>query len=228
MSPASAFPLGAAAPAAPIHPLRLALVEDDPTVRELLHQYLCRGPEFTCVAVADSMESLWAELDLCLPPQLLLLDLNLPGQSGLAALPQLLRRLPTLAVLVQTTADDADTIYQALRAGARGYVVKSATSLVAYRQALLDVAAGGTAMSPAVARKVLAHFAPAPSQNPTLLSEREQQVLTGLVDGLTEKQIAARLALGASTVRTYVSRLYDKLRVGNRGELLARAAKGHL
>ena len=226
----TAFPssLGTAVAPPPTGPLRLALVEDDATVRELLHQYLGRCPEFECVAVADSMESLWRELALSLPPQLLLLDLNLPGQSGLDALPALLERFPTLGVLVQTTNDGADTIYQALRRGARGFVVKSATSLPAYRQALLDVAAGGAVMSPSVARKMLDFFTPVPSREETLLSERERQVLEGLVAGQTGKQVAAALGLSPTTVRTYVMRLYDKLRVANKAELLTRAAQGRL
>lgn len=228
MFPASTTPLGAAVPAPPTGPLRLALVEDDATVRQLLHQYLSRCPEFECVAVVGSMEALWQELALCLPPQLLLLDLSLPGQSGLEALPPLLERLPELCVLVQTSNDAADTIYQALRRGARGFVVKSATPLPAYRQALLDVAAGGAVMSPSVARKMLEYFTPVPSREEHLLSERERQVLEGLVAGQTEKQVAAALHLSPTTVRTYVVRLYEKLRVANKAELLARAAQGKL
>jgi DNA-binding NarL/FixJ family response regulator len=226
--PAPASPLGAALPPAPARPLRLALVEDDPTIRELLHRYLGACPEFDCVIIADSSEMLWRELALSLPPQLLLLDLSLPGQSGLEALPALLARFPELQVLVQTSNDAADVIYQALRLGARGFVVKSATPLPAYRQALLDVAAGGAVMSPSVARKMLTHFTPVAAQQPQLLSERERQVLEGLVAGRTEKQVAEQLGIGAATVRTYVVRLYDKLRVANKAELLARAARGIL
>ncbi|AII54388.1 response regulator transcription factor [Hymenobacter sp. APR13] len=226
--PAPASPLGAALPAAPASPLRLALVEDDATIRELLHRYLSACPEFHCVIIADSIEQLWRELALSLPPQLLLLDLSLPGQSGLQALPSLLARFPELQVLVQTTNDAADTIYQALRLGARGFVVKSATPLPAYRQALLDVAAGGAVMSPSVARKMLTHFTPVPSQQEYLLSDRERQVLEGLVAGRTEKQVAEQLGIGAATVRTYVVRLYNKLRVSNKAELLARATRGIL
>jgi DNA-binding NarL/FixJ family response regulator len=203
-------------------------VEDDATVRQLLHHYLGRCPEFDCVAVAGSMEELHELLADGLPPQLLLLDLQLPGQGGLAALPGLLARYPELGVLVQTTNDAADVIYQALRLGARGFVVKSATPLPAYRQALLDVAAGGAVMSPSVARKMLEYFTPVPSREEHLLSERERQVLAALVAGHTEKQVAQALGISPATVRTYVVRLYDKLRVANKGELLARAAQGRL
>ena len=226
--PPASSPLGSVLPPAPTGPLRLAIVEDDATVRELLHQYLCRCPEFSCVAVVDSIEALWRELTFCLPPQLLLLDLSLPGESGLEALPSLLAQFPELHVLVQTSNDAADTIYQALRQGARGFVVKSATPLPAYRQALLDVAAGGAVMSPSVARKMLEYFTPVPSQEDYLLSERERQVLEGLVAGRTERQVAEQLGLSPATVRTYVVRLYEKLRVANKAELLARAAQGKL
>jgi DNA-binding NarL/FixJ family response regulator len=220
--------LGADAPPALTFPLRLSIVEDDPTVRALLQDFLCDGTEFECVSVSDSMEAFWKELDLMLPPQLLLLDLSLPGQGGLAALPQLLERLPNLRVLVQTMLDNADTVFQALRAGAGGYVVKSATPLAEYRQALLEVARGGTAMSPAVARKVLAFFTPSVQQQPELLSERETEVLQGLIDGLSEKLVAARLNISYATVHVHVRRIYKKLQVNSRGELLGRYARGQM
>ena len=220
--------LGTTLPVASTTPLRLALVEDDPVIRHLLHQYLDSLPEFNCVLVAESAEAFWAELALCLPPQLVLLDLNLPGQSGLHVLAELGRRLPGVGVLVQTMHDDSDTIHQALRAGASGYVLKGVTSLAAYRQALLDVAQGGAVLSPSVARKALAYFAPALSQQPGLLSAREHEVLQGLVDGLSEKQVAARLGLGLPTVHTHVGKLYRKLRINSRAELLGRALRGEL
>ncbi|MGI4875829.1 MAG: LuxR C-terminal-related transcriptional regulator [Janthinobacterium lividum] len=220
--------LGADAPPPLAYPLRLAIVEDDPTVRALLHDYLCDCPEFRCTSTVGSVEDLWRELALALPPQLLLLDLSLPGQSGLDALPRLLESLPELRVLVQTMHDSADTVFQALRAGAAGYVVKSATPLPAYRQALLEVARGGIAISPAIAGKVLAYFTPSVTQQPDLLSEREREVLVGLVDGLSEKQVAARLDITYSTVHIHVRRIYKKLQVNSRAELMSRYAKGQM
>ncbi len=209
-------------------PVALAIVEDDARVRDLLREYLGHQPEFTCPIAVGSIEALWVELDLSLPPRVVLLDVSLPGQTGLQALPELRRRLPATDVVLQTMHDDPDRIFQALRAGATGYIVKNATSLPQYKQAILDVLAGGAALSPSVARKALAHFRPAPSQQPGLLSAREREVLQGLVEGLSEKQVAARLALAPDTVHTYVKRLYDKLRVRSRSELLSRAARGDL
>jgi len=220
--------LGADAPPPVTFPLRLAIVEDDPTVRSLLGDYLYDCEEFSFAMAVGSVEELWRELELALPPQLLLLDLSLPGQSGLAALPRLQERLPDTKVLVQTMHDNADTVFQALRAGAAGYVVKSATPLPAYRQALLEVARGGIAISPAIAGKVLAYFTPSLAQQPDLLSERERQVLQGLVDGLSEKQVAARLDIAYATVHIHVRRIYKKLQVNSRAELLSRYAQGKI
>ncbi len=143
--------LGADVPPPLTHPLRLAFVEDDPIIRALLHDYLSDCPEFRCVSTVDSIEALWGELDLSLlPPQLLLLDLS----------------LPEVRVLVQTMHDSAETVFQALRARASGYVVKSATPLPAYRRALLEVARGGIAMGPVIAGKMLAYFTPSSTQKP--------------------------------------------------------------
>ncbi len=201
-------------------PLRLALIEDDPTVRQLLHGYLCRQPEFTCVLVAGSVEDFLRQLpELAAPPQLVLLDIGLPGLSGIEALPLLRRQLPAADFVMQTVFDDADRIYQALCAGATGYLLKS-TPPAEIKAALLDVATGGAPMSRAVARKVLGYFKPSPSAPSTELTARERQVLEGLVDGLSEKQVAARLSLTPQTVHSYIKQLYRKLHVRSRAELV--------
>lgn len=203
-------------------PIYLALIEDDPEVRELLHNYLCQQPELRCVAVAASVEEFLAELpDLLLLPSVVLLDIGLPGRSGLEALPLLRQKLPQADFLMQTVFDDADRIYQALCRGASGYVLKH-TPLAELKAAVLEVAQGGAPMSRAVARKVLAHFKPSPTTEPDLLSAREREVVQGIVDGLGDKQVAARLGLSPDTVRTYVKRIYKKLEVGSRTELANR------
>lgn len=209
-------------------PIRLAIVEDDPRLRDLLHEYLNHQPEFDCVIVAGSAEAFVQELALSLPPRVILLDLSLPGQSGLDLLPVLQRQLPGVDVVVQTMHDDAQRIGQALRSGATGYLIKSATSLQQYKQALLDVVAGGAALTPLAARRLLAQLKPKPSQQPAILSARETEVLAALLDGLTEKQVAARMELSPYTVQTYVRRLYEKLKVNSRAELMSRAARGEL
>jgi DNA-binding NarL/FixJ family response regulator len=209
-------------------PLRLALVEDDAELRPLYTAYLSAQPELACVLVAASAEDFFQQLpDVLQPPQVVVLDVGLPGRSGLEVLPLLRQRLPQAEVLMHTVFDDADRIYQALCRGASGYVLKN-QPLTELKAAVLEVARGGAPMSRAVARQVLAHFKPQPTTQAGLLSEREQQVLEGMVDGLADKQVAARLGLSPDTVRTHVKNIYRKLQVSSRAELLSRHAKGHL
>ena len=207
--------------------LNLALVEDDPEVRLLLSGYLGQQPGLNLVLVCASAEQFLAELPDALPPAVVLLDLGLPGLSGLEALPLIKQRLPHADVIVQTVFEDPDRIYLALSRGASGYLLKS-TPLAQLPQAIREVAHGGSTFSPSVARRVLAHFKPGTAQHPAGLSPREQQVFEALVDGLADKEIAQRLNLGLETVHTYVKNVYHKLHVSGRIELLSRAARGQL
>jgi DNA-binding NarL/FixJ family response regulator len=207
--------------------LNLALVEDDPEVRWLLSDYLHRQPGLNMVVVCESAEQFLAELPDALPPDVVLLDLGLPGLSGLEALPLIKQRLPRADVIVQTVFEDPDRIYLALSRGASGYLLKS-TPLTQMQQAIREVAAGGCSLSPLVARRVLAHFKPGSSGHPAGLSPREQQVFDAIIDGLADKEIAQRLGLGLETVHSHVKNVYHKLHVSGRIELLSRAARGQL
>jgi DNA-binding NarL/FixJ family response regulator len=208
--------------------VRLAIVEDDPDIRSLVHHYLSQQPDLNCVIVADSVEDLLQQLPDALPPHVILLDINLPGMSGIEALPILTARLPDVDVLMHTIFEDPDNIYQALCRGASGYVLKN-TPLPQLAAAIQEVHAGGAPMSRAVARRVLAHFKPTPSRQPNTLSAREQEVLDAIVDGRSDKQIGVRLGLSPETVRTHVKRIYRKLHVtAGRAELMSRAARGEL
>jgi len=208
--------------------VRLAIVEDDPDIRDLVHHYLRQQPGISCVIVADSVEELLRQLPDALSPQVILLDINLPGLSGIDALPTITSRLPDVDVLMHTVFEDPDNIYQALCRGASGYVLKN-TPLPQLAAAIHEVHAGGAPMSRTVARRVLAHFKPTPSRQPNVLSAREQEVLEALVDGRSDKQIGARLGLSPETVRTHVKRIYKKLHVTDgRAELMSRAARGEL
>ena len=220
--------MGAAAFLCSMETTRLAVIEDDPEVRALLCDYLSRQAEFDCVLQAESVESFFRQLpDLLQVPQIILLDIQLPGLTGIEALPRIKQQLPQAEVIMQTVFDDADRIYRALCAGASGYLLKN-TPLPEVKAAVLEVLRGGAPMSRAVARKVLLDFKPTPSMQTDLLTSREREVLQGIVDGLGDKQVAARLNMSAETARTYVKSIYRKLQVGSRGELLSRAARGEL
>ena len=204
--------------------LRLGLVEDDQVIRSITASYLGRQPEFSSVLVAESAESLLTQLREGAAPHVILLDITLPGMSGVEAIRPILQRAPEAHIIMQTVLDDADIIYQALCRGAMGYLLKG-TPLPELKAAVLEVMQGGTPFSRNVSRKVLAHFKPTPVRDDALLSPREQQVLEGLVDGLTAKEIAIRLDVGLETVRSYIKNIYTKLQVNSRAALLSRTMR---
>ena len=202
-------------------PTPLAIVEDQPAIRQALSTYLCAQPEFVCSVVAESVEELFEALDGgATPPRLILSDIGLPGLSGIAALPLLRERLPQAEVVLITVYQDADRVFQALCAGAVGYLVKS-TPLPEIKQALLEVLAGGSPMSAAVARHVVRYFRPQAAPE-VPLTARELQLVEALESGLSYKLAADRLGISINTVRAHIRSIYDKLHISSKAELLAR------
>ena len=203
---------------------RLAIIEDQPAIREALHTYLCAQPEFECVAVAGSVEELLEALAAGAPaPRLVLSDIGLPGATGIEGVALIRERAPEAEVVLITVYLDAERTFQALCAGAVGYLIKS-TPLPAIKQALLDVLAGGSPMSPAIARHVMRYFRPAAPQ--ARLTPREQQIVEALEQGLSYKLVAERLGISLNTVRAYIRTVYDKLQINSKAELLARGRHG--
>ena len=209
----------------------LAIIEDHAAIRETLHEYLGAQPEFCCVLMADSVEAFLEELPTAArPPQLILSDIGLPGLTGIAGLPLILARLPEAQVLMLSVYADAERVFEALRAGAVGYLLKN-TPLAQLKEHLLQVAAGGSPMSPGVARFVVQAFrqqlvAPAQEKRPLEpLTPRELEIVRGIEDGLSYQLIAERHFISLDTVRNHIRSVYRKLQVNSRGELLAHALK---
>ena len=204
--------------------IRLAIVVDQPAIREALHTYLCAQPEFECVALAGSVEELLATLAAgAALPRLELSDIGLPGATGIEGVGLIRALAPEAEVVLITVYQDAERTFQALCAGAVGYLVKS-TPLPAIKQALLDVLAGGSPMSPAIARHVMRYFRPvAPA---AALTPREQQIVEALEQGLSYKMVGDRLGISLNTVRAYIRTVYDKLQINSKAELLARGRHG--
>ena len=202
--------------------LTLAIIEDQPAIREAYSAYLAAQPEFRVVLVASSVEEFLAELaHLDTMPEVVLSDIGLPGGvSGIEGVKMIKQRLPDAEVLLISVYNDAARVFQALCAGAVGYLVKN-TPLNLLKEHLLQVSAGGSPMSPSVARHVVQHFRPvqAPAE---VLSARELQIVQGIEDGLSYKLIADRLGIAMDTVRSHIRTVYRKLEVNSKGELLAR------
>ncbi len=205
--------------------LTLAIVEDDSILATILRTYFTQQPEIRLVFVGDCIEDLFADLDLGLAPQVLLLDIGLPGISGTEALPLLKEKYPAMEVIMYTGYEDVEHIYQALCCGATGYLTKG-TPLEQLKEAVLEVARGGAPLSREVSRKVLSRFRPTPTAQPGLLTPRERQVLQGIVDGLSDKEISVRLDLSTLTVRTHVKHVYQKMQVNSRTQLLSQHLRG--
>lgn len=201
-----------------IQPLRISVVEDDDETRAGLVGLLRMEPGIEVVGAHASGE----EATRCVPaenPDVVLMDIQLGGMSGIEAVRQLARVKPGVNIVMLTMFEDGERIVDALRAGARGYLLKNkpVRELV---EGIRLVHAGGSPMSLGVARKVVEHFQAAKPPPPELaqLSEREYQVLEALASGRRVKHIGKDLGLAEATVRCYVRRIYDKLQVGSRGE----------
>jgi DNA-binding NarL/FixJ family response regulator len=200
--------------------VRVYIVEDLDPIREAYELLLRWTPGFECAGVASSAElALQEPVDAA--PDVVLLDIGLPGMTGLEALTPLRALWPKAEFLVLTVFDDPDRVFEALKAGASGYLVKTAPPTEVL-EAIRELHAGGAPMSASVARKVVAAFrAPAPPSDD--LTRREREVLDHLVSGETVKQIAEALFVSPATVAFHVRQIYEKLHVHTRGEAVARA-----
>ncbi|GAB3571220.1 transcriptional regulator [Hymenobacter daeguensis] len=217
-------------------PIALALIEDQVSIRETLNEYLCAQPEFRCVLMADSVEAFVEQLrTAAVRPEIILSDIGLPGLSGISGLPLIKELLPDAQVLMLSVYADAERVFEALRAGAVGYLLKN-TPLAQLKEHLLQVAAGGSPMSPGVARYVVQAFAQLPPPLPPnipldnllpseTLTARELEIVRGIEDGLSYKLIAERHFISIDTVRNHIRAVYRKLQINSRSELMAHALK---
>lgn len=201
---------------------RVAIVEDDARLRRQLLEIIENTPDLECVGAFDCGEEAVQKIPGA-KPDVVLMDIQLPGMSGIQCVGELKRTAPEIQFIMVTVYEDSDRIFKALQAGASGYLVKSGPpeQLV---EAIRDVFSGGSPMSSHIARKVVQHFhllgsAPEPAHN---LSPREQQVLALLASGYLYKEIGGRLNIGVETVRTYVKSICQKMHVRSRIEAVAR------
>jgi DNA-binding NarL/FixJ family response regulator len=209
--------------------IRILIVEDHPLFRKGLRALIAGVDDFELVGEAgDGDEAVTAALELL--PSVVLMDLQLPGQSGINATRAIVAASPTTRILVVTLFQDDDSVFAALRAGARGYILKDADEADMVR-AIRAVAAGESLFSPAVASRVLAFFASTRPVAPQIfpsLTEREQDILHLLARGKSNTAIAAELGLSVKTIANNVSNIFAKLQVADRSEAIVRAREAGL
>lgn len=200
--------------------INLAIVEDDFEIRETLVEYFSANEaDFATVIDFGSMEEI-LESKEALDGYLILLDINLPGMSGIEGIHHLKNKWNKLEILITSVLTDTQTIFDAICAGASGYLDKD-TSLSKIKEGLINVSQGGSALTPSIARKVFNHFQPT-TKITEKLTDREMEVVKGIVDGLSYKLIADRLVISINTIRKYIRSIYRKLEINSKGELLSR------
>jgi len=202
--------------------ITVSIVEDNEKLRGTLARVLNRADGFQCASQHASAEDALKELP-AVKPDVVLMDINLPGINGVECVRQLKPLLPGTQVMMLTVYEDTENIFDALAAGASGYMLKR-TATPELLEAIREVQRGGSPMTTHIARKVVQSFqrtalvAP-PTEN---LSDREQQVLDLLSQGLMYKEIAEKLDISYETVHTYIRRIYEKLQVRTRTEAVAK------
>jgi DNA-binding NarL/FixJ family response regulator len=202
--------------------ITVSIVEDNEKLRGTLARVLDRAEGFSCLSQYGSAEDALKGLPN-VKPDVVLMDINLPGINGVECVRQLKKILPQIQIMMLTVYEDTENIFHALSAGASGYLLKR-TSTAELLEAIGEVHRGGSPMTTHIARKVVLSFQRnAPAQPPeNNLSEREHQVLTLLSQGLMYKEIADKLQISYETVHTYIRRIYEKLQVRTRTEAVAK------
>jgi Response regulator containing a CheY-like receiver domain and an HTH DNA-binding domain len=202
--------------------IEVSIVEDDVRVRSSLARLIDSTKGLQCVSQHPSAENALAELPV-VEPDVVLMDINLPGMNGVECVRQLKGLLPKTQVVMLTVYENTDHIFNALAAGATGYLMKQ-TPPEQLLEAIRDVHAGGSPMSSHIARKIVASFRQVsqPVAEHDRLSAREQEVLDYLVQGYMYKEIAEALKISFDTVHTHVRNVYEKLHVRTRTEAVTK------
>jgi DNA-binding NarL/FixJ family response regulator len=203
-------------------PINVSIVEDNRGTRESLKELLGRAQGLRCMgAYASGEEALRSIPEQT--PDVVLMDINLPGMRGIECVARLKARVPKTQVLMLTTYDESDLIFESLRAGAHGYLLKNTTSAELV-QAVEQVHSGGSPMSMHIARKVVNHFEQNRKSGSEMekLTKREHEILALLAKGYLYKEIADQLGISISTVRAHLHTVYEKLHVQSRTEAVVK------
>ncbi len=206
--------------------IKVSIIEDEPLVLSSLEGLIGTQPGMTQTVTANSVESFLSSAHQQ-APDIILLDIGLKGgMSGLEGIRPLRQKFPDAEIIMLTTFDDTDRVFKALCAGASAYLTKR-TPFPRIVEAIQTVHRGGSYMSPTIARRIVDHFAPTESQS-SLLTPRQNQIAEGIVDGLSYKLIADKLMISTETVRDHIKKIYRKLQINSKAELIKMKMSGEL
>jgi len=203
----------------------VAIVEDNPNIRRSLREWVDSAPGYKCICDCDNAETALKEVPR-LKPDVVLMDIHLPGESGIACTARLKSIMPKLQVIVVTVYRDRDLLFQALKAGASGYLLKRSSPEELLR-AISEVQSGGAPMTGEIARMVVETFQrPLTETHPASeLSAREMEILDLVAKGLTNKEIGPKLNISYDTVRAHLRNIYERLHVRCRTEAVMKYTK---
>lgn len=207
----------------------VGIVEDNIKIRNIIQRYLDMQDELSCPVAVDSVEEMQEYLKEHQKPDVILMDIQLPGMSGIKGISLIKKEYAEIDIIMLTVYHDSHKIFNALRAGASGYLLKH-TSLPEIKESIIKLVEGGAPMSPQIARKVINHFQENVSQKTkeSDLTPREHDIVNGLVDGLSYKMIADRYDISIDTVRAHIRNIYKKLHVNSKAEVIAKSLKGEI
>ena len=206
--------------------IKVAIVDDDAEIRASLAALIRRSANFRLAGEYANAETALKEIPRH-PPDVVLMDINLPGIKGYDCVRQLKAALPTVQFLMLTVYEDSDSLFNSLKAGASGYLLKR-TASARLLEAIQDVHAGGSPMTPQLARRVVQFFAQPAADSSSLarLTPGEKDFLDQLANGYAYKEIAERMKISIDTVRSYVRTVYEKLHVHSRTEAVVKYLRG--
>jgi DNA-binding NarL/FixJ family response regulator len=207
-------------------PIGIAMVEDDAPFARTLREYLALSPEIACETIFPTAEDALTKVPE-MQLEVLLVDINLPGMGGIELVERITTRCPGLICLMLTMYEESSLIFDALKAGACGYLLKP-TPPVEIVAAIFEAKAGGSPMTPQIARQVVRFFQHPPPVGVStpvrgdVLADREKEVLDGLAKGFLYKEIAESLQISPHTVNSHIRRIYEKLQVRSRCQAVAK------
>jgi len=210
-----------------IKKMKIAVFEDNQKFRESLEFIIVTSSDMELCGSFEDTTRLSQKIE-ALRPDVVLMDINIPGKNGIDAVKEIKENFPAVYVCMQTVFDDADKIFASLCNGASGYILKN-TAPEKILQAIREVAEGGSFFTPSVAKKVLNNFQQQPLQGEFIqLTDKEKDVLKYLVDGLSYKMIADKVNVSFHTIHTHLRNIYQKLHVNSKGEAINKAMKNKL
>jgi DNA-binding NarL/FixJ family response regulator len=206
---------------------KIVIFDDNNGLRNSMQMLFETVPEFVVSGSFSDAENLLAKLEISLP-DVILMDIDMPGINGIAAVKEVRQALPECIIIMQTIHDDESKIFESLKAGAHGYLTKD-TKPAQLIEFIHQALGGGSPMTPGIARKVISHFQTQPlKDNDYNLSNREKEILQLLSDGKSHKMIAAHLYIAYETVHSHIRRIYQKLHVSSVAEALGLAFRNKL